>query len=105
MSSIRRCEVVDELVTEDGAVVLVETATGHHVVRLSVLGQLIRELAAQDITIERLVQELESRLGPSTAGDAGLLVATAVAAMQSDGLLSETARTTTPARNELGPKS
>jgi hypothetical protein len=105
MRVIRTCEVLDELVAEDGAVVLVEAATGDRVVRISVFGQLIRELAAEGITIDCLVQELEARLGPSTEGDAGLLVARAVDALERDGLVSSSPRTATPACNDLGDKS
>src|SRR5690606_19931145 len=48
---IRTGDVVDELVTDEGSVVLVETPRGHNLVRLSLLGQLIRELAAEGISM------------------------------------------------------
>lgn len=85
---IRTTPVVDELVTEDGAVVLLVAPGGYRVVRLSVLGQLIRELAAGGISMDHLVEELEARLGPSTDGDATTLVASAVVSLGADGLVS-----------------
>ena len=85
---VRTCEVVDELVTDDGAVVLVRTQSGHRVVRLSLLGQLIRELAAAGIAMDRLVHELESHLGRSDGPDAEVLTAQSVRAMEADGLVS-----------------
>jgi hypothetical protein len=85
---IRTADVVDELETDEGAVVLVETPQGHNLVRLSVLGQLIRELAAEGISMDSLVDELELRLGPAEQGESRQLVVEAVAALQADGLVS-----------------
>lgn len=85
---LRTCQVVDELVTDEGAVVLLEAGAGHRVVRLSVLGQLIRELAAEGIPMDRLVRELEAQLGPAGDLDAWLLTVKSVAAMEADGLVT-----------------
>ena len=84
---VRTCQVVDELATEDGAVVLLAASAGHQLVRLSVLGQVIRELAAEGITAERLAQEVELRIGPPPQGDVAELVAAAVAELERDGLV------------------
>lgn len=86
---LRALPVVDELVTEEGAVVLVRTSLSHKVVRLSVLGQLIREIAADGITPTRLVAELSRRLGPPPSGeDVAELVAAATADLERDGLVA-----------------
>ena len=85
---VRTCAVVDELVSDDGAVVLIAAASEHRVVRLSVLGQLIRELAGEGVTMDRLVQELETRLGALEDGEARRLTAKAVAALEADGVVS-----------------
>lgn len=89
MSDIVRTRgVLDELISEDGAVVLVGSTESHRVVRLSVLGQLIRELAIEGISIDSLVGELEVILGPPGEGESTRLVAEAVAALEADGLVS-----------------
>lgn len=81
--------VVDDLVSEDGALVLVEAGGAHRVVRLSVLGQAIRELAAEGVTLGSLVAGLEDRFGP--AGEESTQIVTrAVAALEADGLVSRT---------------
>jgi len=85
---IRTCDVVDELSSDDGAVVLVGSSGNHRVVRLSVLGQLIRELASEGISIDSLVLELEAMLGPAGDGESARLVVDAVAALEADGLVS-----------------
>jgi hypothetical protein len=85
---VRACPVVDELISDDGAVVLLARAEGHRVVRLSVLGQLIRELAADSITIEHLAEELVLLAGSPPQGDVVQLVAAAVRDLKSDGLVS-----------------
>lgn len=97
---LRTSPVLDELRDEDGAVVLQEKDGGHRVVRLSPLGQLIRELATEGISIEALVRELEARLGPSTQGDALDLTARAVSAMEADGLLHRAQSRDGRTRNE-----
>lgn len=84
--------VVDELASDDGVLVLVETRGAHRVVRLSVLGQAIRELAADGITLGSLIAGLEARFGP--AGEESTQIVTrAVAALESDGLVSRHPRT------------
>ena len=85
---VRTCQVVDELTAEDGAVVLLAGAAGHLLVRLSVLGQVIRELAADGITTSRLAEEVELRIGPPPQGDVAELVAAAVAELERDGLVT-----------------
>lgn len=84
---VRARPVIDELVTDEGAVVLIDGSGGHRVARLSVLGQLIRELAVEGISLESLVHELESILGPPTEGDASSLVLSAVAELERDRLV------------------
>ena len=79
--------VVDELASEDGALALVESRGAHRVVRLSALGQAIRELAADGVTLGSLIAGLEARFGP--AGDESMQIVTrAVAALEADGLVS-----------------
>lgn len=85
---VRTCDVVDELATDEGSVVLVGVPGSHHLVRLSVLGQLIRELAVEGIPMDTLVAELEAQLGPAAQGDSTRLVTEAVAALEADGLVS-----------------
>jgi hypothetical protein len=85
---VRTCTVIDELVSDDGAVVLIAAEGDHRVVRLSALGQLIRELAAEGITMDQLVEELEARLGALDGDEAWGLTATAVAALEEDGVVS-----------------
>lgn len=89
---VRTCDVVDELVTDEGAVVLVKAPRGNHVVRLSLLGQLIRELAGEGISFDALVRKLEAELGPAQDGESRRLVADAVAALEADGLVSRGSR-------------
>jgi hypothetical protein len=101
---VRTCQVVDELVTDDGAVVLLEAGAGHRVVRLSVLGQLIRELAVDGIPMDRLAAELEARLGPAGDLDALQLTAESVEAMEADGLVSMTPDEHANTRNKIGDK-
>jgi hypothetical protein len=97
-------DAVDELVTDEGAVVLVKTPRGHNLVRLSVLGQLIRVLAAEGIPLDDLVDELESRLGPAEHGESRQLVAEAVAALEADGLVSRSPSEHANTRNKVGDK-
>lgn len=80
--------VVDELVTDEGSVVLISTPSGHRVVRLSLLGQLIRELTGSAIQVDRLATELESRVGSPPGGDALELVRRAVGDLERDGLVA-----------------
>lgn len=85
---VRAQPVLDELSDEDGALVLVETGGVHRVVRLSALGQLIRDLAKSGISVGKLASELEAILGPAEDGESGRLVAQAVTALVADGVLS-----------------
>jgi hypothetical protein len=79
--------VLDELVGEDGAVVLVSHGSGHRVVRLSVLGRMIRELAADGIPLSTLGAVLVERLGsPPTPNDQDA-VRVAVEALAAEGLV------------------
>lgn len=103
--TFRTCPVLDELVDEDGAVVLQQDGSGHRVIRLSPLGQLIRELAVEGISLDVLVPALEARLGPPTQGNARDVTAQAVAAMEADGLLSRAPREHAHGRNESGDKT
>lgn len=85
---VRANPVVDELVTDEGSVVLVSTPSGHRVVRLSLLGQLIREVAVSAIPLDRLASELESWIGSPPGGDGLGLVRRAVADLERDGLVT-----------------
>jgi hypothetical protein len=84
---VRTCPVQDELVTDEGSVVLLRARGGHRVIRLSVLGQLIRELAAEAISVELLARELESLIGSAPGGSAVELAMRAVEALERDGLV------------------
>lgn len=101
---IRSCDVVDELVTDEGSVVLQEVGGGHHIARLSVLGQLVRELAAEGISLDALARELESRLGPAAGVDTLQATADAVAVMEAGGLLTRLAGEEANVRNISGEK-
>lgn len=85
---VKACPVLDELVTDEGAVVLFGADGHRRVARLSVLGQLVRELADDEITLESLVDELEAILGPVEGDDATSIVRAAVADLERDGLVS-----------------
>ena len=80
--------VLDELVGEDGAVVLVAHGSGHRVVRLSVLGQMIRELAADGIPLSTLGAVLVERLGSPAGPDVEGAVRVAVEALAAEGLVA-----------------
>jgi hypothetical protein len=85
---VRACPVEDELVTDEGSVVLLRARGSHRVVRLSMLGQLIRELAVEAISVEVLARELESRIGSPPGGSAVELALRAVQALERDGLVA-----------------
>lgn len=83
--------VLDELVEADGAVVLLgDDVTGHRVLRITVLGQQIREMAAAGISLPALVQALIERLGPpgDDDGDAAALVEAAAESLASEGIVT-----------------
>ena len=84
---VRTRPVVDELVGDDGAVVLVLREDAHRVVRISVLGQLIRELAADGITLNDLESALVEHLGTPEDLNVPALVGAAVDALADEGLL------------------
>jgi hypothetical protein len=88
LEMVHTSPVVDELVTDEGSVVLISTPNGHRVVRLSLLGQLIRELAVGGIAIEDLRRELEAQLGAPRRGDTLALVRGAVEVLRSDGIVT-----------------
>lgn len=95
--------VLDELVEADGAVVLLgDDDTGHRVLRITVLGQQIREVAADGIWLPALVQALIERLGPpgDDDGNAVALVEAAAESLADEGIV--TLRRGSPAAAEEG---
>ncbi|NUR80525.1 MAG: hypothetical protein HOQ21_08790 [Dermatophilaceae bacterium] len=79
-------EVADALVGDDGAVVLVVSGGQHQVLRLSLLGQAIREIAATGVPMSRLTDELVGRFGGAGADPAADVVAL-VKQLESAGLV------------------
>ncbi|MGO4599356.1 hypothetical protein [Terrabacter sp. 2RAF25] len=79
-------EVADVLVGDDGSVVLVESAGQHQVLRLSVLGQAVREIAVSGVPLSRLTDELVARFG-SAGPDPAAEVQALVAQLASAGLV------------------
>ena len=83
--------VLDELVSDDGALLLVgDDVTGHRVLRITILGQEIRDLASDGIALPTLVDELlEIFEAPSDdPEEATRLVKTAVEAFVAEGVLT-----------------
>ena len=78
--------VVDELVADDGAVVLVDNGGQHRVLRLSVMGQVVREIARPGVSLGRLTDELVDRFGAAGENPADA-VATLVRDLESAGLV------------------
>jgi hypothetical protein len=78
---LRRGEVVDQLSTDDGTVVLVGRASGGVVVRLSPLGHEILAAVGAGCTVPELESELRSRLGEPDDGDLPSLVRSGVEAL------------------------
>jgi hypothetical protein len=88
MSAVWAVEVLDELVGDDGSVVLVAVPGGHRVVRLSTLGQAVRELATGGVPFEKLVAGLVDRFGsPPGPDDAVETVRAAVDSRESEGVV------------------
>jgi hypothetical protein len=85
---VRTRPVVDELVGDDGAVVLVLSDDAHRVVRISVLGQTIRELAADGIVSSLLERALVDRFGTPGTPDVQALVRAAIDALAAEGLVA-----------------
>jgi hypothetical protein len=85
---VRSAPVLDQLVGDDGAVVLRVHETTHRVVRLSVLGQTIRELAAHGILSSVLERALVERLGTPDTPDVQALVRAAIEALAAEGLVT-----------------
>ncbi|GAB3880203.1 hypothetical protein [Terrabacter terrigena] len=80
LTRLCRGDVVDELSTDDGTVVLVGRRSSV-VVRLSPLGREILAVVEEGLTLAALESELRSRLGEPQAGDAAALVRAAVVAL------------------------
>ena len=83
---VRAIAVADALVGDGGAVVLVESSSGHQVVRISPMGQAVREMAAVGVPMSRLTKELVGRFGAAD-GDAATAVEALVAELVSAGLV------------------
>ena len=67
--------VVDDLVTEDGAVVLVDSARGPQVLRLSPLAQAVREIAQGGVPLTLLTHDLFERFGAPPDGQSDAVLA------------------------------
>ncbi|MFM6848388.1 MAG: hypothetical protein ACKOVB_04700 [Terrabacter sp.] len=87
LARLRRGDVLDELSTEDGTVVLVGRTSGGVVVRLSPLGHEILAAVGEGCTVPELESELRSRLGEPDVGDPSSLVRSGVAALLEHGVL------------------
>lgn len=90
--TVRASAVLDELVSDEGSILLVGSDTaGHRVLRITTLGQAIRELSTQGIALPVLVRELVEIFG-SPSGDpeeATRLVEAAVDALVAEGVLTK----------------
>ena len=82
LARMRRGDVVDQLSTDEGTVVLVGRASGGVVVRLSLLGHEILAAVGEGCTVPELESALRSRLGEPDAGDLSSLVRSAVDALR-----------------------
>jgi hypothetical protein len=83
---LQAAPVVDELVTHEGAAVLLG-GTESVVMRLSPMGQAIRELASESISLQELVARLHERFGPPPDGDQFLMVRSMVDEMVERGII------------------
>jgi len=73
---VRTTRVLDELVTDDGAVLLVSIADGHRVLRVSPLAQAVRELARDGMALTDIEREVALRFGrPPTSSVEEAMVA------------------------------
>ena len=80
--------VVDALEGDDGAVLLVAHGAGHRVVRLSLLGALVREYAGTGRPLGELAAAVTSVLGPPPTGDPVELLQVVVGELQREGVVS-----------------
>jgi hypothetical protein len=91
VSIVHSVPVLDELVGDEGSLLLVgdETA-GHRVLRVTALGQEIREQAKHGIAFPHLVDELITVFGPPSEdpAEATRLVKQAVEALVAQGALT-----------------
>jgi hypothetical protein len=87
LARLRRGDVVDELSTQDGTVVLVGRYSGSLVVRLSPLGHEILAAVGEGCSLTELESELHSRLGKPDAGEISSLVRSAVIALLGHGVV------------------
>ncbi len=85
MTSYVAVEVVDDLYTEDGALVLLES----RLVRLGPVGAVILQTAAKPVTLMQLADALESAFG-APEGDLLTLTEEAVTTLTLEGLLVTT---------------
>jgi hypothetical protein len=88
LARLRPGELLDELSTEEGTVVLVGRGEVSMVVRLSPLGQVVLAAVRPGLTLVELESEVRSRLGEPEAGDASSLVRAAVMALLETAVLA-----------------
>lgn len=79
--------VVDELVTDEGSVVLAGRDAQSHVLRLSLIGTSVRELTRDGMPLGELAAHLAHRFG-APEGDALTVVAEVVATLAAQGMVS-----------------
>ncbi|MGO4363016.1 PqqD family protein [Terrabacter sp. 2TAF16] len=88
MSMVWAVEALDELIGEDGSVVLIPVNGAYRVVRLSTLGQAVRELTAGGTSIEQLASGLVARFGtPPERADSRDAVRAVLASLESEGVV------------------
>ncbi len=80
--------VLDSLEGDDGAVLLMSSGDGHRVVRLSLLGALVREQAGSGMPLGQLAAALTALVGPPPTGDPVEVLAGVVSELQGEGIVS-----------------
>ncbi|MEO7448919.1 MAG: hypothetical protein ABI336_11665 [Humibacillus sp.] len=88
-TDLRRGHLLDRVTCHGSSVVMVESGTGHRIVRLSPLGTAIIDRVGAGVTIERLEAFMLERFGPPADGDVRSAVGEAVQALVDENVLKQ----------------